>query len=238
MNRRVSTAFAVILIPATLFVIAAGCGKSEKKVVKPPMMELAIVKADTVSLFDGSNLDAWTMENPGGWAIADSAMTIAKGGSIWTRERFGDFDLSLEFKVSREGNSGVFIRIGDLKDPVQTGIEMQILDSAGKAKPDKHDSGALYDLLEPSSNAMKPAGEWNRAVITCHMNHITIEMNGTQIIAADLDRWTTPHKNPDGSENKFNLALKDFPREGHIGFQDHGFPVWFRNVMVKKMKMR
>lgn len=229
--------FTASVIFGTALIIAVGCGKNEPKKsaemqmpAPPPTMELWVL------LFEGANLDAWQMEKPGGWTVADSAMVLGKGGgSLWTKERYGNFVLRVEFKVSKECNSGIFVRTGDLKDPVQTGIEMQVLDSAGKAKPDKHDSGALYDLLEPSANAMKPAGEWNRAVITCHENHIMIELNGTQIIMADLNNWTTPHKNPDGTENKFNLALKDFPREGHIGFQDHGFPVWYRNVMLKRL---
>jgi hypothetical protein len=237
MNHRHVHALALILVPAAAFIVTVGCGKNEpKQTAEAPKPAPAPAAETWIALFDGVNLDAFTMEKPGGWVIADSAMALTKvGGSIWTKERFGNFVLDVEFKVSKDCNSGIFLRTGDLKDPVQTGIEMQVLDSAGKAKPDKHDSGALYDLLAPSANTMKPAGEWNRAVITCHENHIMIELNGTQIIMADLNTWTTPHKNPDGTPNKFNLALKDFPREGHIGFQDHGFPVWYRNVKVKKM---
>lgn len=235
MKHRRMLALAMILVLAAAFIVTAGCGKNEpKQSAEAPKPTPA--PEEWVALFDGANLDAWQMEKPGGWEIADSSMALAKvGGSIWTKERFGNFVLDLEFKVSKDCNSGIFLRTGDLKDPVQTGIEIQVLDSAGKAKPDKHDSGALYDLLEPSANTMKPAGQWNHVVITCHENHIMVELNDTQIIMADLNTWTTPHKNPDGTENKFNLALKDFPREGHIGFQDHGFPVWYRNVKMKKM---
>ena len=82
---------------------------------------------------------------------------------------------------------------------------------------------------------MKPIGEWNSVVITCKNSLVTIEMNGKKIVTADLDKWTTAHKNPDGTENKFDKALKDFPREGYIGFQDHGSPLWYRNVKLKKL---
>jgi hypothetical protein len=229
--------YALILIPAAFFILTTGCGKNEpKKAAEMPMPAPAASPREWVALFNGANLDAWQMEKPGGWAIRDSTMALTKaGGYIWTKERFGNFVLDAEFKVSKDCNSGIFIRTGDIKDPVQTGIEMQVLDSAAKAHPDKHDSGALYDLLAPSKNAMKPAWEWNHVVITCHENHIMIELNDAQIILADLNTWTTPGKNPDGTPNKFAKALKDFPREGHIGFQDHGFPVWYRNVKVKKI---
>jgi len=82
---------------------------------------------------------------------------------------------------------------------------------------------------------MKPAGEWNYVTIICNENVITIIMNDVQIIDMDLNMWTTPRINPDGTKNKFNTALKDFPREGHIGFQDYGIPVWYRNVRIKAL---
>ena len=188
----------------------------------------------SIILFDGSNLDSWRMEKPGGWKIENGAMALGLGGYIWTREKFGDFILEAEFKITRECNSGIFFRTGDIKDPVQTGMEMQVIDQPAQKQPVKNDCGALYDLVAPSSPAMKPIGEWNAVVITCRKSLITIELNGKKIVAADLNRWTTPHRNPDGTENKYDAALKDFPREGYIGFQDHGSPVWYRNVRVRR----
>ena len=81
----------------------------------------------------------------------------------------------------------------------------------------------------------KKAGEWNHYTITCLENKIYVVHNGVQIIDMDLIKWTEPHRNPDGTSNKFNTAYKDMPREGHIGFQDHGQPVWFRNIKIKKL---
>lgn len=230
MQKEFLTAVGVIITTGAFLALAAGCGGSSSK----ESAETA-PQGETVVLFDGSSLDAWQMEKPDGWKVEGDSLAMAAGGMIWTKERFGNFILDTEFMVSPECNSGIFIRTGDLKDPVQTGIEMQVLDSAAKATPDKHDSGALYDLLEPAFNTMKPAGEWNRVVITCRDSLITFELNGTKIIDVNVNDWDTPHKNPDGTENKFNLALKDFPREGHIGFQDHGHPVWYRNVKLTKL---
>ncbi len=221
MQKIMLTAFGILL--ATGVFLSAGCGGNEPQ------------EAATIALFDGSGLDAWQMEKPDGWVIEDGVMSLASGGYIWTKERFGNFVLEADFKISEECNSGIFFRTGNIADPVQTGMEMQIYDTATHTEMVKNDSGALYDLVAPSTNTMKPAGEWNHTVITCRDNMVTIELNGTQIVSADLDQWTEAHKNPDGTENKFNLPLKDFPREGHIGLQDHGHPVWFRNVTVTKL---
>jgi hypothetical protein len=78
-------------------------------------------------------------------------------------------------------------------------------------------------------------GEWNRYTITCKANKIHVVLNGEAVIDMDLDRWTEAHKNPDGTPNKFNTAYKDMPREGHIGLQYHGQPVWFRNIRLREL---
>jgi len=186
------------------------------------------------ALFNGKDLTGWTC-NPGSWEVEDGVLTRKGGGDIWTAERFGDFILDLEFKLDKETNSGVFLRTGSIKEWLHTAIEVQVLDSHGKATPDLHDCGSIYDCLAPSKNAVKPPGEWNRYVITCRGPRIQVELNGQPIIDMDLDRWTEAHKNPDGTPNKFNTAYKDMPREGHIGLQDHGKPIWYRNIRIKRL---
>jgi hypothetical protein len=183
-------------------------------------------------LFNGKDLTGWVGK---GWIVEDGAIARKAGGMLYSAEQYGDFVLDLEFKISKGGNSGVFVRTGDMKDPVQTGFEIQVFDSVGKTKLGKHDCGALYDALAPAKNVQKPLDQWNRMVITCKGNRITVEMNGEQILDADLDKWTESRKNPDGSPNKFNTPLKDFPRKGYIGLQDHGSPVWYRNIKVKAL---
>ena len=188
-------------------------------------------------LFDGEDLNNW-MSDGGGrpnarWVIKKRVLTREKGaGMIWTKERFGDFVLELDFKT--EGNSGIFFRTDAPKDCVQTGLEMQVYKRVDKTS--KHSCGAMYDALAPSKEMTKD-GQWNHVTITTKDNKISIVLNGEQIIDMDLNRWTEPRKNPDpdGSKNKFRTALKDFKREGHIGFQDHGANVWFRNVRIKQL---
>ena len=187
-------------------------------------------------LFDGKTLDGWKATGKAeGWAVEDGAIAckVMGGGYLYTAEQFGDYTLSIDYKVAPKTNSGIFFRWSDLKDPVNTGIEMQVFDSHGKANPGKHDAGAIYDIIAPAKNTSKPAGEWNTIVITCQDNLISIQQNGEKVSEMDLNRWTEAGKNPDGTTNKFKYAYKDLPRRGHIGLQDHGGKVWFRNIKIR-----
>jgi sugar phosphate isomerase/epimerase len=176
---------------------------------------------------------------PGSWSF-DSEGVLSPASDIegqdldiWTKERYGNFILELDFKVQEGGNSGVFVRTGDIENWLNTAIEIQIhADTDGT----KHGQcGAVYDCLSPSKEAVKKPGEWNHYVITCLDNKIYVNLNGEDIIDMDLDLWTEPHKNPQGTPNKFPTAYKDMPREGHLGFQYHGNPVWFRNLKIKSL---
>jgi len=240
-----------IIVAITLDVaLLSGCGKNEDNRQTQKSTEVNDIQKEAaqstgsewIALFDGANLSSWREVKPGSWKIDNGVMAGGGGGDIWTRDTFGDFTLMCDFRIGPKGNSGIFFRTGNTEDPVQTGIEMQIIDSAGyfgdpiPAENYKHTCGAVYDLLAPSKRAEKPAGEWNNAVITCRGSMISVTLNGEPVIVdMDMDTWTTPHLNPDGTPNKFNMPLRDFPREGYIGFQDHGDPVWFRNVMIQKL---
>lgn len=191
-----------------------------------------------VLLFDGKSPAGWVNKDKPLPAanVEDGAINPHKAGAYVTyyHEPFDNFVLSCDFKVSKGANSGIFIRTGDMADPVQTGFEIQIFDSAGKP-PGKHSCGALYDAVAPSVEASKPAGEWNHIEITADRNLVKVALNGKQVVEADLDRWTEAGKNPDGSKNKFAKALRDFPRRGYVGLQDHNSPVWFRNIKLKRL---
>jgi len=149
----------------------------------------------------------------------------------------GDFVLSLEFKLSKGCNSGVFVRTWPLtlrpgRDVGFNGIEIAIDDTKNA---DFHDTGAIYDLVKPSKNAMKPAGEWNKMVVTCDQNKLAVEVNGETVTRMDLDQWPEKNKRPDGSAHKFDVAFKEHPRKGYIGVQDHGSDCWYRNIKLKPL---
>jgi len=214
-------------------ILAAVCANAGMNTLTP-----AEKKAGWELLFDGKTLNGWKATGKAdGWAVQDGVIAdLTKGGGyLATDQTYGNFILSAEFKMDKGTNSGIFIHWADLSNPVQRGEEIQILDTYGKQPIDKHDCGAVYDCLAPRYQTAKPAGEWNKIVITCRNNLIMVDLNGKRVIYMDLDRWTTPHMNPDGTPNKFETAYKEMPRVGHIGLQDHGHKCWFRNIKIKPL---
>ncbi len=197
---------------------------------KKTAAELSGVQARDVFQKDLSN----AVMPPHGWAFdADGVLTpgSAGHGDIWTKERYGNFTLELDYKIPEKGNSGVFIRTGSIDNWINTAIEVQIHETTDGTP--KGQCGAIYDCLSPSKAAQKKPGEWNHYVITCLDNKIYVNLNGADIIDMDLNQWPEARKNPDGTKNKFTTAYKDMPREGHLGFQYHGNPVWFKNLKIK-----
>ncbi len=178
----------------------------------------------------------WAVESGGVLALKDRTDGKMRNANyLWTREQYGDFTIELEYKVEEgRANSGVFLRTSDINDPVQTGIEVQVGNWRDGAPASKGSVGAIYNLLEPSRNAYKP-NAWNKYVITCKGSRISVVLNGVTTAEADLERWTEARKNPDGTPNKFRRPLKEFARQGYIGFQDHGSPVWYRNIRIKRL---
>jgi hypothetical protein len=207
---------------------------------------LALAPAGDNELSDQEKKDGWILlfdgKSPEGWTnlpaanIQDGCINPNKSGNYVTfaKDKYADFVIACDFKLTKDCNSGIFIRTGTAKDPVQTGIEIQVYDSKSE-KPSKHDCGAIYDLVAPTKNTLKPLGEWNHIEITCDKNKISVSLNGEAVSSIDLDQYTKAGEGPDGAKNKFTKALKDFPREGLLGFQDHGQPCWFKNVKLKKL---
>jgi hypothetical protein len=197
-----------------------------------------------VSLFNGKDLSGWLTGPDNAWVVEDGVLALRNrtdgkehnADYLWTKEKYGDFVLELEFRIPEQANSGIFLRTSDLKDPVYTGLEVQVANSFGREPLSRGGTaGALYDCVAPSKNAVRKPGEWNQFRITCRGPRVEVELNGEKVVDADLDRWTEPMKNPDGSKNKFPRAMKDFARSGHIGLQDHGRPVWYRSVRVRPL---
>ncbi len=209
---------------------------------------------DFVTLFNGKDLSGWTTDT-GDWRVTEGTLTVKNAGDhimrnssyLWAKGTYGDFVLELDYKVTHGvlygslprlggrgagANSGVFIRVEDRADPVQTGIEIQVgnVDSSGQLG--RGTVGGIFDLVPPKLNMHKP-DEWNHYRITCKGSVITVELNGRETASADLSGWTTARQNPDGTPNKFRRPLKEFARRGYIGLQDHGTPAAFRNIRIK-----
>jgi Domain of Unknown Function (DUF1080) len=195
-----------------------------------------------ILLFDGKTLDGWKTSTgkPSSVPIENASINPHKsGGYMMIHEKtWADFQLALDFKISAHCNSGVFVRTFPLtprpgKDVGFNGIEIAIDDTNTAGY---HDTGAIYDLVAPSKNAMKAVGEWNHLVITCDGPKFTVEVNGEVVTRADLDQWATPNRRPDGSEHKFDIAYKNHPRSGYIGLQDHGSPCWYKNIKIRPIR--
>ncbi|HWB09306.1 MAG TPA: DUF1080 domain-containing protein [Pirellulales bacterium] len=195
-----------------------------------------------ILLFDGKTFAGWQTNSgqPSQRPVEDGCINPHKcGGYMMIHERpWDDFTLSLDFKISAKCNSGIFIRTFPLqprpgKDVGFNGIEIAIDDTQTAGF---HDTGAIYDLVKPSRNAMKPVGEWNHADITCDKNKIVVAINGEEVSKLDLDQWTEPNRRPDGTPHKFDIAYKEHPRHGYIGLQDHGADCWFKNIKLKPLR--
>lgn len=198
-------------------------------------------EAGWILLFDGKSLDGWMTSN------STASKTPVEEGSINPhgcggymmvhKQQWSNCVLSLDFKISKGCNSGVFVYTDSLtprpaKDVGYNGIEVQILDTTTAGY---YDTGAIYDLVKPTKNAMNPVGQWNRLVITCYQNLITVVVNGEMVTIMDLDKFTQPNKRPDGTPHKFDVAFKDHARKGYIGLQDHGAPCWFKNIKLRPL---
>lgn len=141
---------------------------------------------------------------------------------LWSKDTYDDFEIDFEYRVEKQGNSGFYFNVADKADPVAQGIEVQIYDAPDKpdAKLTDHDSGGVIPGVPPTEAAAKPTGEWNRFRITVQGDQLTIRLNGRTVNEVDLASLP---------------QLKDRPRSGAIGFQDHGLPLALRNVRVRKL---
>jgi hypothetical protein len=190
---------------------------------------------DAYSFIEPTEQDfvAHTIQDEGGWEFKDGVIESKGKGDLWSRDKFGDFVLDLEFKCAENTNSGVFLRCASIEDWLNTAIEVQIAQPK-QGKP-AEDCGGLFDVLAPAKDMVKKAGEWNHYTIMALGPQIVVVLNGTQVVNANLDKWTEAGKNPDGAKNKFKYAYKDMARVGHLGLQYHGAPISFRNLKVKPL---
>lgn len=215
-----------------LMVFGAACAKDNELTGEEK-------RAGFVLLFDGKSMSGWkALGSPTGWVVEDGAIKCgAKGGDMLkSLEKYQNFILKTDFRVSPGANSGIFVRWAEESDPVNTGIEVQVLDSYGKNPPGKHDCGAIYDIVAPTANPVKPAGEWNTIMISAMASRLTVTLNGKPIANVDLSQYKEAGKNIDGTPNKFRYAYNTMVKPGWIGFQDHGAVVWFKNVKIRPLK--
>ncbi|HKC38858.1 MAG TPA: DUF1080 domain-containing protein [Gemmatimonadales bacterium] len=190
-------------------------------------------------LFDGHTTTGW--RNYGkptisaGWTVQDGALTrTGAGGDIITTDEFKNFDLSIDWKIEIGGNSGVFYRASEDTDAIYwNAVEMQVLDDA--KHPDGQNritsAGAAYDLYPSPAGHVHPGGEWNSARLIVTGNHVEHWLNGFKLLEYELG-------SPDWNSKVAGSKFKPYPRfgknaQGHIGLQDHGNVVAFRNIKIR-----
>ncbi len=187
------------------------------------------------ALFDGKTLNGWTLvkgHGPG-YVVKDGIIVCPKegGGNLYTEAEYANFVLRFEFKLSPGGNNGIGIRSPLTGDAAYQGMEIQILDHddpqyKGWLKPAQH-HGSIYDVVPAKTGFLKPVGEWNSEEITANGRKITIKLNGTTIVDANLDDV----KDPEVLKKHPGLARTT----GHIGLLGHGSLVEFRNLRIKTL---
>lgn len=204
-------------------------------------------------LFDGKTTNKWRGYNNDsfpekGWHIRNGNLAVEHsgageegfGGDIITIDTFENFEFSLEFMVSKEGNSGILYRVVEKEGvPIwHNAPEYQILDDEtyieiSEMDMNTHLTGDNYDLHSSMEKKLNPEGEWNHALIKINNNHVEHWLNGVKTVEYKIEspEWETLVE-----KSKF----KDYPdygrvKSGHIGLQDHGHLIMFRNIKIRKL---
>lgn len=203
-------------------------------------------------LFDGKTKTGWHVyqakSDGSAWKASEGMLMLdpkekkdwqtVGGGDLITDMAFENYHFSIEWKISPKGNSGIIFGAQDQPKYLHswyTGMEMQVLDNDGHpdGKIVKHRSADLYDIIASSSEPVKPVGEWNKAEIKLNKGQLDLYLNGVNVVSTML--WDENWKKLI-AVSKFK-AMPDFAsfKSGHIGLQDHGDPVWFRNIKIRKL---
>jgi hypothetical protein len=244
----------ITLLVCLCFLVA--CNQSEKKSQEKAETEKVSSPGETINdsdwtiLFDGSTLENWRgyLSNDiyPEWTIQDNALMFTPGKeggkNIISRKKYTNFILSLEWKISEVGNSGIFWGVYEdekFSEAYMTGPEIQVLDN--ERHPDSfigngiHKAGSLYDLIGYPDEYINPAGKWNKCELEIdHKKNIgTVTMNGKASISFPLsgEKWNTMVAN---SKFKDWEGFGRYPT-GHIGLQDHSDKVWYKNIKIKEI---
>tara|TARA_R110002051_G_scaffold124451_2_gene197673 strand:+ start:19836 stop:20582 length:747 start_codon:yes stop_codon:yes gene_type:complete len=244
-----------ILYIGLIAITALACKNTEKEVKEETMATTNVEIEEVVDgewqvLFDGKNFDNFKGYLSEGmypeWTIEDGAMAFTPGTSggknIITKKEYTNFILSLEWKIAEGGNSGIFYGVHEdaaFSEAYQTGPEIQVLDDERHPDANRggktHRAGALYDMIAPKDGVVNPAGEWNEVIL--EINHDKnlgrVTMNGTELYVFPThgDKWKGMI-----AKSKFKdwKGFGDY-KTGHIGLQDHGDKVWYRNIKIKEL---
>jgi len=215
-----------------------------------PNQDDLLAKKGWKSLFDGKSKKGWHIyrgEATGeSWQVENGILMfvpinkpgVKTGGDLTSDEEYENYHLSLEWKISEGGNSGIIFGVKEdsmFKKSYLTGMEMQVLDNDKHpdAKIVKHRAGDLYDLISSTKENLKPVGEWNQAEVIYNNNTLQLILNGEMVVSTTVgdDNW---NKLVAGSKFRTMKGFGTF-RKGRIVLQDHGDKVWYRNIKLKQL---
>ncbi|ETZ23573.1 DUF1080 domain-containing protein [Pedobacter sp. V48] len=195
-------------------------------------------------LFDGKTFNGWKKIADGGWEIKNGELLAVKPENgkqmdIITNNQFDNFELSFEFKISKETNSGVkYLVTNDYEAQKGTflGLEYQILDEVNFKYPERGELrslASLYDLISADKKPPVSLQHWNTARIVVNNNHIQHWLNGLKVV--EYDRSTESFKSL--IEKSKYRSLKNFgkSKKGHILLQNEGSPIAFRSIKIKSI---
>jgi 3-keto-disaccharide hydrolase len=192
-------------------------------------------------LFDGrttAGWRGWKMDSmPSGWQVVDGTLKRVKpAADIITTEKFANFELSLEWNLAKNGNSGIFYRASEDDDAIYwSAPELQVLDDAGH--PDGQSrltaAGADYGLYPSPAGVVRPAGQWNQVRLVVNGKHVEHWLNGVKVVEYELG---SPDWEAKVKASKF-APHTHYGRnaEGYIGLQEHEYPVAFRNIKIRAL---
>lgn len=238
-----------------LFITAIFCGCKSTKVTTMNAAQNTLSAKEKNNgwqlLFDGQTTNGWHTygKKTAGkiWKADDGALHLdaaskktftTEAGDLVSDNEFDNFDLQLDWKISKNGNSGIITFVKEdakYKESYFTGPEMQVLDNDGHpdGKIYKHRAGDLYDLIPSLKEPVKPVGEWNHVEIISNNSKLDFYLNNEHIVSTTMwdDNWRSMIA---GSKFK---AWPDFGtyKKGRIDLQDHGNDVWFRNIKIRKL---
>jgi len=259
--------FLSVVLICGIFVACSGGAAPKAEIIDNPQVDLSTFTVDEegyILIFNGTDFTGWRGYNkdfvPKSWVVEDGVMRIKgsgtgeahteDGGDLIFAYKFKNFELSVDWKVSKGGNSGIFYLAQEVKDQQiwMSAPESQILDNVnhidGKlGKDGNRQSSSLYDMIPAKPQNSNPFGEWNNSKIIVFKGTVIHQQNGENVLEYHL--WT-PQWTEMLQASKFKQGSKEFPlafdllnncggpnREGYIGLQDHGDDVWFRNIKIK-----